>query len=268
MKRLFCKSILIGALILVASVAWSFYGNSPWTISIGSDRVIEFQSEKRISYCNRRYAFVVAGQPDRIFLSPEDERSIKALRQGLEQMGYSPDIFILDENTATVEAIPFEQFLKLDIVFEDLPVGGPEKYPDIDCAGDPEGHSFNAPIRKKGREFVAVLSSDRKTFHKYSCCIPGIIPFFGRSQWIQKEPYHSGTLFLEIFDTEHPERPVARLEKTFKDVWLLPSIFDMACWVQGTEAPMLVVADNESTLKNIPGRVLLIRPAFDTVNTP
>ena len=46
--------------------------------------------------------------------------------------------------------------------------------------------------------------------------IPGIIPFFGRSKWFQKEESHKGTFFLEVFDKEHPSKPIVQLQKKFK----------------------------------------------------
>jgi hypothetical protein len=117
-----------------------------------------------------------------------------------------------------------------------------------------------APIQRISKEFVATLTSARKTSKKTTFGMPGIIPFFGRQKWFQKEKSHSGTFFLEIFDKDHPSRPIVQLQKEFKDLWRLPSIFEMVNWTQSAKEPFLVVVDRENPIKERRGRILVIRP--------
>jgi hypothetical protein len=158
----------------------------------------------------------------------------------------------------------------LDILFEDLPAGRHEDYSELAFSADPEGHGFKlvAPIRKMDKEFVATLSSARKTTEKTTFGIPSIIPFFGRGSWLQKEEFHSGTFFLEIFDKGHPSKPVVQLQKVFKDKWLLPSVFDVATWAQGTKEPILVVVDDENPSRHRKERILLIQPQCERRGVP
>ena len=178
------------------------------------------------------------------------------------QGGRPPKVYELNIKTRTAHTMALERFLELDILFEDLPGGGHEDYPEFAFVADPvvDGFGFVAPIRKLGKEFVATLSSERETTENISIGIPNIIPFFGRSSWVEKEESHSGTFFLEVFDKDQPSKPVVQLKKVFKDKWLLPSVSDVATWAQGTKEPILVVVDQENPGKHRKERILLIRP--------
>jgi len=247
-------------IILVASVGYAFTEISWWTISTGNDRVIEFLSEDIKLYCHGGcQAYTVAGRPDEIYVSPLSKDALAGLRQGKVKMSHSPKVCVLNLQSRALTLMELDHFMKLDIIFEDFPVRGYEKHPEIEYGGNPEGHNYVAPIQRNGKEFIATLSSVRKTSEKTSFGIPGIIPFFGRLEWFQKEEFHKGTFFLEIFDREHPSKPFVQLQKKFNDLWLLPSIFEMASWTQGAKEPFLVVVDRENPITERRGRILVFR---------
>lgn len=222
--------------------------------------MIEFETTERLFCGNYCYAFTVAGRPDEVFVSPFREHTLLGLRRGTVKMSHSPKVYVLNLKSRTVSLMDLDRFLVLDIVFEDLSVRGYEADQDLKIGGNPAGHKYVAPIHRVGKEFVAILSSVRKTSEKTTFGTPSIIPFMGRQKWSQKEKSHSGTLFLEIFDKENPSRPIVQLKKEFSDLAHLPSIFEMASWTQGAPESLLVVVDNESTIKKKRGRILLLRP--------
>jgi hypothetical protein len=257
---MFKKSLILGILI-VASVCHAFTGISFWTISEGEDRVIEFLSEDINLYCHGGCkAYTVAGRPDEIFVSSIGEDTLTGLRQGKVKMSHFPKVYVLNLESRAVTLMELDHFLKLDIIFEDFPIHRYEKHPEIEYGGNPDGHDYVAPIQRKNKEFIATLSSARKTSQKTTFGIPGIIPFFGRSEWFQKEDSHKGTFFLEVFDKEHPSKPIVQLQKKFNDLWLLPSILELASWTQGTEEPFLVIVDHENPITKRRGRILVIWP--------
>jgi len=224
--------------------------------------VIEFLSDKELVSGQKFSAYAVTGRTDVIFVTILDENDINGLRTGRTQGGRPPNVYELNIKTKTARIMALEHLMELDILFEGLPVGVYKDYPGLALSADPKEDDLGlvAPIRKMGKEFVATLSSEQETTENTTFSIPNIIPFFGRSKWFQKEESHSGTFFLEIFDKDHPSKPVAELQKVFKDKWLLPSVFDVAAWAQGTKEPILVVVDNENPVKHRKARILLIRP--------
>ena len=248
-------------ILLAAGVCHAFSEQSLWTISAGEDCVIEFQSEDRLYCGNYCYSFAVVGRPDEIFVSRSDANTLSRYRRE-QRIKFSPHekVYVLNLKSKMVSLMTPERFLQLEFIAEALPVDKFSDYPELQYGGNPDAHEYVAPIQRVGKEFVATLSSVRKTSEKTTFGIPGIIPFFGRSEWFQKEKSHSGTFFLEIFDKERPLKPIVQLQKKFRDLWLLPSIFKMASWTQGAKEPFLVVVDNDSLIKNKKGRIFLIRP--------
>jgi len=254
------KNIIIIGVLLATSVCHASDEISWWTISAGKDHVIEFLSEDINLNChNGCKAYTVAGRSDEIFLSSLGENILTGLRQGKLKMSYSPNIYVLNQKSRAVTLIELDRFLKLDIIFEHFPVHGYEEHQEIEYGGNPEGHDYVAPIQRKNKEFIATLSSTKETLEKTTFGIPGIIPFFGRSKWFQKEESHKGTFFLEVFDKENPSKPVVQLQKKFNDLWLLPSIFEMASWTQGAKEPFLVVVDHENPITKGRGRILVLQ---------
>lgn len=221
---------------------------------------MEFLSDEELFCGQRCYAYTVVDRPDEIFVSRIQKRFLLGIREGRVKGYRSPRIYALHLKTGTMSVMSLEPFLELDIVFEDLPVRRHDDFPGLKYAANTEGHQYVAPIHKMGRDYVAALSSARETDEKTTVGVPGIIPFFGRSKWVQKEKSHSGTFFLEVFDKGHPSKPIVQLQKGFKDMWLLPSVFEVATWVQGKEHPILVVVDRENPKRTKKGRILLIRP--------
>jgi hypothetical protein len=252
-------SVIVG-IILISSVCNAFSEISWWTVSTGKERVIEFISEDIKLYCHGGcHAYTVAGRPDEIYVSPLSKDALTGLRQGKVEMSHSPKVGVLNVQSRALALMELDRFLKLDILFEDFPVRDYEKHPEIKYGGNPEGHNSVSPILRNGKEFVATLSSVRKTSERTTFGIPGIIPFFGRSTWFEKEKSLKGTFFLEIFDREHPTKPIVQLQKTFNDIWLLPSVFEMASWTQGAKEPFLVVADHENPIREKRVRILVFR---------
>jgi hypothetical protein len=185
---------------------------------------------------------------------------MKHLRQGNVKASHSSEICVLNLKSGVVTLMGLDRFMKLDIIFEDFPVRGYEEHPEIAYGGNPDGHKCVAPIQREGKDFIVTLSSVRKTSEKITFGIPSIIPFFSREKWFQKEKSHKGTFFLEIFDKDHPSRPIVQLQKECGDLRTLPSILEMASWTQGAEAPFLVVVDHENPITERRGRILVIRP--------
>lgn len=254
------KNMLILGILTSANICQAFTEMTLWTISAGAGRVIEFHSKERLFCGNYCYSFSVVGRPDEIFVSPFREHTLSGLRHGKVKVSHSYMVYVLNLKSKTIDLMELERFLGLDIVFEDFPVRGHEAHPELKYGGNPSGHEYAAPIQRMGKEFVATLSSIRKTSEETTFGTPSIIPFLGRQKWFQKEKSHSGTFLLEIFDKGHPSRPIVQLQKEFRDLRRLPSIFEMASWTQGAEEPFLVVVDNESTINKGRGRILLIQP--------
>ena len=256
------KKIILLSILCTATVCHADLEISRWNVCQGEEKVIEFLSNEELFCGQRLYAYAVADRPNEIFVTSLDSDDIDGFRTGQIQGYRSPKVYVLNVRTNTAYTMAVDRFLELDILFEDLPVGRHENYAELAFGADPEGHGFKlvAPIRKMGKEYVTTLSSARKTTEKTTFGLPSIIPFFGRSGWFQKEESHSGIFFLEIFDKDHPSKPVVQLQKIFKNKWLLPSVFEMAAWAQGTEEPILVVVDDETPTKHKEARILLIRP--------
>ena len=254
------KNLLIFAILISASVCHAATEISLWTISAGEGLVLEFLSENHRPYCGIICSsYAVVDRPDEIFVSSTRKDILQRIRSGEIDMGPPSNAYVLNLKTKTISLISLDRFLELDIMFEDLPVGGYEDYPEIKYGGDPDGHRYVAPIQREGEDFIAALSSKVTTTEKTTFGIPSIIPFMGRQKWFQKEKSHAGTLFLEIFDKKNPSKPLVQLQKQFKEHRFLPSIFEVASWTQGAKQPLLMVVDNESLLKEKKGRILVIR---------
>ena len=218
MLTMFKYTIILG-ILLAANSCHTFTEISWWTISAGNDRMIEFLSEDINLHCyGGCKAYTVTGRSYEIFVSSIGEYTLEGLRRGDVKMGHFPKIYVLNLKSRAVKLMELDHFLGLDIIFEDFPVRGYEKHPEIEYGGKTDGHNYVAPIQRKGKEFIATLSSARKTSEKTTFGIPGIIPFFGRSKWFQKEESHKGTFFLEVFDKEHPSKPIVQLQKKFNDL--------------------------------------------------
>ncbi len=260
MERTILKKIIIMSILLAANVCHAYTETSWWTISSGKDRVIEFLSKDINLYCySGCHAYTVANRPDEIYVLSTRKDILKALIQREAKQEHSQKVYVLNLHSRVLTLIELDAFLKLDIIFEDFPVRSHTEHSEINYGGNPDGHNYVAPIQKKGNEFIATLSSAKITSEKTTFGIPSIIPFFGRTKWLQKEKSHKGTFFLEIFDAEHPSQPIIQLQKKFKDIWLLPSIFDMATWVQGSKKPFLVIVDHENPKSERTGRILVFR---------
>ena len=255
------KKLLILGILISAGVCHASTEMSLWTISVGEDRVVEFLSKDLRPYCGIICSsYAVVERPYEIFVSSTRKDILQRIRSGEVEIGPPSNVYVLNLKTKTVNLISLNRFLELDIIFEDLPVGGYEDYPEIKYGGDSDGHRYVAPIKRRGNEFIAALSSEVKTTEKTTFGIPSIIPFMGRQKWFQKEKSHDGTLFLEIFDRKNPAKPIVQLQKQFKEHRFLPSIFEVASWTQGAMEPFLVIVDNESLINKQKGRILVIRP--------
>jgi len=172
----------------------------------------------------------------------------------------SAKVYVFNLKTQTASTMRLDRFRELDIVFEDLPVGRYGDHPELKCGGEPEAHSYVAPIRRNGQKFVATLSSKGEAAQKTTFGIPSIIPFWGRKKWFEKKTFYSGTLFLEVFDEKRPSEPIVQLQNSYRKRSYLPSILKIASWVQGSEKPSLVVVCSGNLKMRIPAKVLVIRP--------
>lgn len=245
-------------MLIAGNACHAFEAEDVWKISKGTEFVTEFRF-RHLPCIEDCHAFSVAGRPDEIFVSSSRKDILLGIRRGQVQVHHDDKISVLNYKTKTASMMSLERFLKLDIVFEELPVSGYRDYPTLKYGGKPDEHNYVAPIRKNGKEFVATLSSKGRENEKTTFGMPGIIPFWGRTKWFQKETTYSGTLFLEVFDMERPSEPLLQLQKNYQNLSYLPSIFDMASWTQGSKPPFLVVVCAANLNKAIPARILLIR---------
>lgn len=102
-----------------------------------------------------------------------------------------------------------------------------------------EGHNYVAPIQRNGKEFIATLSSVRKTSEKKPLLGYRVLfHFLADQNGFKKRSPTRG----------HPSKPFVQLQKKFNDLWLLPSIFEMASWTQGAKEPFLVVVDRKNPI--------------------
>jgi hypothetical protein len=250
---------VISVILVAASVCYAFAGDDFWTVSKGADCVTEFQSE-RLPYPHYCSSYTIVGRPDEIFVSSSRKDTLMGIRRGEFKASPSGKVYVLNLKTKTASTMRLDRFLGLDILFEDLPVGGYEDHPELKYGGEPDAHSYVAPIRRNGKGFVATLSSRGEAIQKTTFGLPSIIPFWGRKKWFEKEIFYSGTLFLEVFDEGRPSEPIVQLQKMYRDRTYLPPIFKMASWAQGSERPFLVVVCEGNRTKGIPARVFVIRP--------
>ena len=162
LKKLLMLGILISAGVCHASTEISL-----WTISVGEDRVVEFLSKDHRPYCGIICSsYAVVERPHEIFVSSTRKDILQRIRSGEVEIGPPSNVYVLNLKTKTVNLISLDRFVELDIIFEDLPVGGYEDYPEIRYGGDPDGHRYVAPIKRRGNEFIAALSSEVKTTEK------------------------------------------------------------------------------------------------------
>lgn len=253
------KNVLILAISIAASFGHAFAGDDFWTISKGADCVTEFQPKPSLypNYCS---SYTVVGRPDEIFVSSLREDTLLGIRRGQVQVKPSDKVRVLNLKTKTASVMRLDRFVELDIVFEELPVGRYYDHPELMCGGKPDAHAYVAPIRRNGKEFVTTLSSKGEATEKTTFGIPSIMPFWGRKKWFEKRTFYSGTLFLEVFDTQRPSEPIVQLQKSYQNHSYLPPIFKMASWAKGSEEPYLIVICSGNPSKGIPVRVFAIRP--------
>jgi len=254
------KTILIISILLTLTACHPWVDVGQWEISKGADCVLTFHPEY-ISSCNYCYPFAAVGRPDEIFVSTLKAKTLSRIRQDQElRKNFSVKVNVLNLKSETVSQIELDRFLQVEIITEDFPVNRFSDYPDLNHGGEPDEHVYVAPICKKGKEFVATLSSEHKTSDRTTFGIPGILPFMGRQSWFQKETYYSGIFFLEVFDKEKPLEPIVQLQKRFRNLENLPDINEMAKWTQGTEQPFLMAVNEGDPRSGIKGKIFLIRP--------
>lgn len=266
MKRIkMGKGLFIIGILMLASVCFAGSGgfeSGPWKISNGAENVFVFEPEY-IPSTLYSYALAVPGRPDEIIVTmsdPAGESGNGGWRPKGLSIGYY--VYVLNLKSETVDLMAWEDFKQLEIITEFFHSKMVSTYPGLDYQGEPIDYFDVIPFKKDGRELILAPSFEDNAKVKRTFGIPSIIPFMGRKKWVEKETYHSGTVFIEVFDNQYPTKPLVQFQRNYKNLTILPQIRDMACWTQGTEQPILVVVESSFTIKKQKGRIFLVKVPF------
>ena len=257
------KIVLILAMFLFGGICHAEPEETgSWAISIGADSVITFEPEY-VPETDSCYGFAVTGHPDKIFVSPVYP-GIKRLTEQWQPEGKPLGIyvFVLDLKSEQVDLMALERFLELDRTKEIATRNWTSDYKKLACRGKTKTDTWALPIQLDGKELVATTSFDSKKKQKSTFGIPSIIPFMGRQKWIEKEkPTFSGTLFLEIFATDNPSRPVVQFKRHFRNYTHYANVSNLFSWVEGVKPPLLVIMESTDLSTNRKGKIFLARPS-------
>jgi len=252
---LFIIVILISASICFA--ASGGFESGPWIVSNGAENVLIFEPEY-IPSTIYSYALVVPGRSDEIFVTMSNPE--KAYGNG----GWQPEglplgfyVYVLHLTSETVSLMAWEDFKRMEINTEFFHSKMVSAYPDLTYQGEPIDYYDVLPYTKDGREFILAPSFADNAKEKHTIGLPSIIPFMGRQKVVEKETFHSGIVFVEVFDRNYSKTPLVQFQRNYKKLTVLPQIRDMACWVQGADQPILVVVESTFMIKNQKGRIFV-----------
>jgi hypothetical protein len=157
------------------------------------------------------------------------------------------DVFLIDLVQNNIRPIRWGEFQDVGPFGKAYPPEFLDHYPQIRPAGKTSHLEMVYPFRDGQNEWVMVLSSDSHTVSKWDFGLPSPMPALGgRRKFIESVNYHSGVVFLEIFDVGRLSEPATRLTKKFETWPALPRLREFASWARGAERPVLVVIDRQT----------------------
>lgn len=169
-------------------------------------------------------------------------------------------VFMLDMKSGEVSLLTLDSFIKRETIKEDFKRAFCTSYPELSYTGKKTGYALMN--LKNGRKFIAATSCNTKTKKKTTFGIPSPLPFMGRQRFFESIEYHSGTVFLEVFDKERPLKPIVRFKQVFRDLEVPPLYGINAEWVQGAEKPLLILVEKGIPEKGETGKIFLIDYPF------
>lgn len=256
------KGLCIIIVLMFTSICFAGEGafeSGPWEVSKGSENVLVFEPEY-IPSTLYFYALSMPGRSDEIIVTlsdPEKKFGNAGWRPKGLPLGHY--VYVLHLTSKTVSLMAWEDFKQLKIVTEFFHSKMASAYPDLNYQGESVDYYDVIPFEKDGRELVLAPSFADKAKERHTFGLPSIIPFMGRKKFIEKETYHTGATFIEVFNKSDPAEPLVQFQRSHKKLTSLPQIRDMACWMQGTKEPILVIVESSYRIKNQKGRIFVVK---------
>ncbi len=217
-----------------------------WEIPIGADRAQVFAATAFVPGFYSYTAVAVAGRAHEVLVVPV-HLHLERSRPDPQPRSRAPDpsqrlpVFALDRTSGGVARLTRGQFLERETLAEDLPQELASRHPELALAGS---RSQYAVARPEGdRAYVAAESWESEERSRLTFGLPSLIPFMGRQEFFERRTFHSGTRFLEVFDSARPQVPVIRFSQRFRNHTTVPLASEFAAWVQGAAEPVLVLVD-------------------------
>ena len=238
--------------------------DGPWQTARGTHRVFSFQPHD-IPYRQAFLAYAVPGNTSRLIVTPRGHTT-----SGDTPYKWQPKdrpmgayVYLLDLKSRQLDLLPWNEFSAFRYHRELFRSQPASKYPALRTAGKLSKSARVLPIKKDGREWLAVISYKSKRSVKRSFGIPSPIPFMGRQKFIEKRESYKGTIYLEVFDMTDPSEPLVQLWKHFKNWSFLPTDSKFFIdWAINTDRPYLLLMDIKSnaTGNAMQGRIVIISP--------
>jgi hypothetical protein len=238
--------------------------DGPWQTALGAHRIFSFQPDY-IPYRQAFLAYAVPGNASRLIVTP-----IGHTTSGDNPFKWRPKnrplgayVYLLDLKSSQLDLLAWNKFSAFRYHREVFRSQSASKYPALRTAGKLSKNARVLPIKKAGREWLAVISYKSKRSVKRSFGMPSPIPFMGRQKFIEKEESYKGTIYLEVFDMTDPAEPRVQLWKNFKNWPFLPmdSKFFID-WAINTDRPYLLLMDIKLNAAGnaMQGRIIIISP--------
>lgn len=258
------RVLACAVVLLAASACQAAPSEKPWQATVGAAHVMTFESAHVPTLSDIFYAYAVADRPGEVFVAMASAHDRFGPRELFRPPGrpVGKYAFALDTRSGKVDFVPWEELKRMALVEERRFGKMPRDFPDLGYAGVPVDYLDCVVRWREGQTIVAALSFDQQEKERTTVGLPSIIPFMGRRKVIQRETRHSGTMFLEIFDTDHPETPLVQMTRRFRNYPSPPDIRDVAVWVEGADRPTLVTVDRGDRAYGVKGVFTVIRPAW------
>ncbi len=239
--------LLAALLVLTAARSEAGQESDPWEVPIGAEHVRAFPAPfipSSYSYT----AVAVREDPQRILVVP-----FHLYLQRPPEFAAQPDspaepparasrpVYRLDRRTGRVTTLTLAEFRETPTLREDVSLRRASAAPLLRRAGSRSREVLT--IRRGNRELAAAGSWDSQEETRTTFGIPSPMPFLGRQHFFEDRSFHSGTVFLEVFDAARPHEPLVQLRQRFRDHPSVPLPSNSFAWVKGADPPMLVVVD-------------------------
>jgi len=258
------RVLTLAVVLLTASVCLADPSEKPWQATVGAEHVMTFASAHVPMLTSYHYAYAVADRPGEVFVAMASAHDRFGPRELFRPPGrpVGKYAFALDTRSGKVDFVPWEELKRMALVEERRFGKMPRDFPDLGYGGAPVDYLDCVVRWREGEPVVAALSFDQRGKERTTIGLPSLIPFMGRQKLVQKETRHSGTMFLEIFDTDHPAKPLVQMTKRFRNYPSPPDIRDVAVWVEGADRPTLVTVDRGDPAYGVKGVFSVIRPPW------